>query len=129
MGISRDTTVRQVAGLSHGHRLRTPEAAKYLGVGESTLEKWRCSGCGPEFERAGSRIVVYSISSLEAFLAARRASSTSERSQDLSGAPTERPRQAIAQLPVSPKSAAAPLPSPKKGRRSRHPDASTRAAR
>jgi hypothetical protein len=98
-------------------------------VGESTLEKWRCSGCGPEFERAGSRIVVYSISSLEAFLAARRATSTSERPHDLSGAPTGRQRQAIAQPSVSPKSGATPLPSLKKGRRSRHPDASARAAR
>ena len=60
-------------------RLRTPAAARYLGIAESTLEKWRVAGTGPEFERAGSRIVVYSIDSLESFLTARRARSTSER--------------------------------------------------
>jgi len=60
-------------------RLRTPEAAEYLGIAESTLEKWWVAGIGPEFERAGSRIVVYPIASLESFLAARRARSTSER--------------------------------------------------
>jgi len=95
MGLSRDITSRQLAGHSDGRRLRTPEAAQYLGVGESTLEKWRCSGSGPQFERVGARIVVYSVPALEVFLAARRANSTSER-------PVER--------------AAAPLPA-KKGRR------------
>jgi hypothetical protein len=60
-------------------RLRTPAAAEYLGIAESTLEKWRVAGIGPQFERAGSRIVVYSIEALESFLAARRARSTSER--------------------------------------------------
>jgi hypothetical protein len=79
MGLSRDITSRQLAGLSDGRRLRTREAAKYLGVGESTLEKWRITGSGPQFERVGMRIVVYSVRALEVFLAARRANSTSER--------------------------------------------------
>lgn len=78
MGLSRDTTARQLAGLSDGRRLRTPEAAQYLGIGESTLEKWRCSGQGPVFERSGTRIVVYRVADLEEFLSARRARSTSE---------------------------------------------------
>jgi predicted DNA-binding transcriptional regulator AlpA len=78
MGLSRDTTARQLAGLTDGRRLRTPEAAEYLGIGESTLEKWRCSGQGPMFERSGTRIVVYRVADLEEFLAARRARSTSE---------------------------------------------------
>src|SRR4051812_48243382 len=79
MGSSRDVTARQLAGQPDGRRLRTPEAAEYLGVGESTLEKWRCSGKGPVFERAGTRIVVYRVADLDAFLAARRVSSTSEQ--------------------------------------------------
>src|SRR3954454_23937810 len=79
MGLSRDLTARNLAGLSDGRRLRTPEAAAYLGIGESTLEKWRCSGMGPVFERAGTRIVVYRVSDLDAFLAARRVTSTSEK--------------------------------------------------
>src|SRR4051795_11414876 len=79
MGLSRDLTARNLAGLSDGRRLRTSEAAAYLGVGESTLEKWRCSGQGPVFECAGTRIVVYRVADLDAFLAARRVNSTSER--------------------------------------------------
>jgi len=59
-------------------RMRTPAAAAYIGLAPSTLEKMRVTGTGPEFERAGSRIVVYSIESLESFLAERRARSTSE---------------------------------------------------
>jgi excisionase family DNA binding protein len=62
----------------NGPRLTTKEAAAYLGVAESTLEKWRCSGSGPEFERVGTRIVRYRIPALENFLVARRAMSTSE---------------------------------------------------
>src|SRR3569833_1113365 len=81
MAASGDATARQIAGFSDGsgRRLRTPEAAEYLGVGESTLEKWRCSGYGPAFARAGTRIVVYRIADLDAFLAARRVNSTSEK--------------------------------------------------
>jgi predicted site-specific integrase-resolvase len=60
-------------------RLRTPAAAEYLGIAESTLEKWRVAGIGPVFERCGRRIVVYSIEALESFLVARRATSTSDR--------------------------------------------------
>jgi len=78
MGLSRDITSRQLARHSDGRRLRTREAAQYLAVGESTLEKWRGTGSGPQFERVGVRIVVYSVPALEAFLAARRANSTSE---------------------------------------------------
>src|SRR4051794_36212350 len=82
MGLSRDLTARNLAGLSDGRRLRTPEAAQYLGVGESTLEKWRCCGQGPVFERAGTRIVVYRVADLDAFLAARRVNSTGEKPLD-----------------------------------------------
>jgi hypothetical protein len=60
-------------------RLRTPAAAAYIGLAASTLEKMRCRGDGPVFERAGTRIIVYSVEALEGFLAARRARSTSER--------------------------------------------------
>ena len=82
MGLSRDTTARQLAGLTDGRRLRTPEAAEYLGIGESTLEKWRCSGQGPMFERSGTRIVVYRVADLEEFLAARRARTNAVASAD-----------------------------------------------
>jgi predicted DNA-binding transcriptional regulator AlpA len=63
--------------LAH-RRLRTPAAADYLGYAESTLEKKRLTGDGPPFIRLG-RVVVYDTRDLDAWLAARRASSTSEQ--------------------------------------------------
>ena len=59
-------------------RLRTPAAADYLGYSESTLEKKRLTGDGPPFIRLG-RIIVYDTRDLDAWLATRRARSTSER--------------------------------------------------
>jgi hypothetical protein len=61
-----------------GERLRTPAAAKYLGIAKSTLEKMRCFGTGPVFERVGRRAVVYNVPALDEYLAQRRATSTSE---------------------------------------------------
>jgi|ERR1051326_2396540 predicted DNA-binding transcriptional regulator AlpA len=79
LGVSRDLTARELAGLNSGRRLRTPEAAEYLGIATNTLEKMRCAGTGPEFEYVGPRAVVYRIEALETYLAARRATSTSQR--------------------------------------------------
>jgi hypothetical protein len=62
------------------NRLRTPDAARYVGLAPSTLEKLRVIGGGPAYEKVGPRIVVYSIESLEAWLRARRRSSTSDAS-------------------------------------------------
>jgi predicted DNA-binding transcriptional regulator AlpA len=58
-------------------RLRTPAAADYLGYTESTLEKKRVTGDGPPFIRLG-RTVVYDTRDLDAWLASRRARSTSD---------------------------------------------------
>ncbi len=58
-------------------RLRTPAAADYLGYSESTLEKKRLTGEGPPFIRLG-RAIVYDTRDLDAWLAARRARSTSD---------------------------------------------------
>jgi len=33
--------------------IRTRDAARYLGLAESTLEKWRISGGGPRWVRLG----------------------------------------------------------------------------
>jgi hypothetical protein len=63
---------------ANNRRLRTADAAAYIGLSPSTLEKMRVYGNGPVFERAGTRVVVYSVQALEDFLAARRARSTSE---------------------------------------------------
>jgi predicted DNA-binding transcriptional regulator AlpA len=59
-------------------RLRTPAAADYLGYSESTLEKKRLTGDGPTFIRLG-RVIVYDTRDLDAWLVARRATSTSDR--------------------------------------------------
>jgi predicted DNA-binding transcriptional regulator AlpA len=60
-------------------RLRTPAAADYLGYSESTLEKKRVTGDGPPFIRLG-RAIVYDTRDLDAWLAERRATSTSDTS-------------------------------------------------
>jgi predicted DNA-binding transcriptional regulator AlpA len=59
--------------------LRTPEAAKYLGVSKSLLDKGRISGTGPRFCTLGDRIVTYAIADLDAWASRSVAFSTSER--------------------------------------------------
>jgi predicted DNA-binding transcriptional regulator AlpA len=66
---------------SPGRYLRTPAAAQYLGLSASTLAKMRLRGDGPPYSKAGARIVVYDVSDLEAYLAARQRHSTSESSE------------------------------------------------
>jgi predicted DNA-binding transcriptional regulator AlpA len=51
---------------------RTREAARYVGLSESTLEKMRTSGRGPKFVRLGGRAVGYLVEDLDAFLDAGR---------------------------------------------------------
>lgn len=53
------------------------QAAEYLGLAVSTLNKWRCHGGGPVFIKMG-RAVRYRTQDLESFLLGSRASSTSE---------------------------------------------------
>lgn len=59
-------------------KLRTPDAAAYLGIGKSTLDKQRMTGDGPVYSKLGGKIVVYDIADLDAYAAARRRRSTSE---------------------------------------------------
>jgi predicted DNA-binding transcriptional regulator AlpA len=56
---------------------RTPDAADYLGLGESTLEKMRMTGDGPQYVKLG-RIVSYEQKSLDAWIEQRTRTSTSE---------------------------------------------------
>jgi len=58
--------------------LRTPDAARYLGLTASTLEKMRLTGDGPRFIRLGCRAVGYAIGDLDAFIDGRRRNSTSD---------------------------------------------------
>lgn len=56
----------------------TEGASRRIGLAESTLEKLRCSGEGPKFVKLG-RAVRYRVADLDAFVAARVVSSTSQR--------------------------------------------------
>jgi excisionase family DNA binding protein len=61
-----------------------PEAADYLRVSKSYLDKLRVYGGGPPFMRLGVRKIAYRRSDLDAWLVCRRFNSTSEY-----GAPPE----------------------------------------
>jgi predicted DNA-binding transcriptional regulator AlpA len=55
--------------------LRTPEAAEYVGLSRSTLEKKRLAGDGPRSIRLGGRAVGYDVRDLDAWLDEQRAES------------------------------------------------------
>lgn len=60
-------------------KLRTPEAAKRLGVTPSTMAKWRVYGCGPSYAVLGVRgPVVYDPADLDAWAASKKRTSTSD---------------------------------------------------
>lgn len=61
--------------------MRTPEAANYVALAESTLTKMRLTGDGPPFVKVGPRAVAYRKVDLDAWLAARVRRSTSDRRQ------------------------------------------------
>jgi predicted DNA-binding transcriptional regulator AlpA len=58
--------------------LRTPQAAEYVGLSASTLEKFRLTGNGPPYQKAGSKVVVYRPEDLDAWLNSHRRRSTSD---------------------------------------------------
>ena len=57
--------------------MRTPQAACYLQVSESLLEKLRVSGGGPRYSKLG-RGVIYRRAALDAWLASRETMHTSQ---------------------------------------------------
>lgn len=57
--------------------VRTPEAARLLGISARTLEKYRCHGNGPTFRKLGGR-VVYAIEDLQAWADQSACRSTSD---------------------------------------------------
>ena len=62
----------------HGPLMPPAAAAEYFGgIVVGTLAKWRHFGGGPAYVRIGSRIF-YEKSALDAYIASRRRSSTSE---------------------------------------------------
>lgn len=64
--------------MSAPSKMRVPEAASYLKLSPSTLNKMRCSGGGPRFAKAGPRVVIYDRSDLDEWLKSRTWHSTSE---------------------------------------------------
>jgi len=57
--------------------LRTPEAARFLGLSGRTLEKHRTYGTGPRYSKLGGR-VVYRLDDLQAWVERGAKSSTSD---------------------------------------------------
>jgi len=57
--------------------LRTPEAARFLGLSDRTLEKHRTYGTGPAYRKLGGR-VVYALEDLQAWAERGTKTSTSD---------------------------------------------------
>ena len=57
--------------------LRTPEAARFLGLSGRTLEKHRTYGTGPRYSKLGGR-VVYRVEDLQSWVDAAAKASTSD---------------------------------------------------
>jgi predicted DNA-binding transcriptional regulator AlpA len=57
--------------------LRTPEAARFLGLSGRTLEKHRTYGTGPTYRKIGGR-VVYALADLQTWADRGTKSSTSD---------------------------------------------------
>lgn len=61
--------------------LRTPEAARFLGLSARTLEKHRTYGTGPVYQKLGGRIV-YALDELKIWAARGTRKSTSDPGTD-----------------------------------------------
>ncbi|MEO9827583.1 MAG: helix-turn-helix domain-containing protein [Paracoccaceae bacterium] len=59
--------------------MRTPDAARYLNVSSSLLEKMRVAGGGPTYSKVG-RAVLYRMPALDAWLVKQERQNTSDRS-------------------------------------------------
>jgi hypothetical protein len=59
---------------------RTQQAANYMSMSKSWLEKERVRGAGPRYTTAG-RVVLYAVEDLDRWLA-KRASSAGDRALD-----------------------------------------------
>ncbi|MEL7277820.1 MAG: helix-turn-helix domain-containing protein [Pseudomonadota bacterium] len=62
--------------------LRTPEAARFLGLSGRTLEKHRTYGTGPSYSKIGGR-VVYAVDDLQAWVSRGDRRSTSDDTGDI----------------------------------------------
>jgi predicted DNA-binding transcriptional regulator AlpA len=62
--------------------LRTPEAARFLGLSGRTLKKHRTYGTGPKYSKLGGR-VVYAVADLQAWVDRGAKESTSDDTGDV----------------------------------------------
>jgi predicted DNA-binding transcriptional regulator AlpA len=58
--------------------IRVRQAAEYVGVSKSLLDKLRCYGGGPAYAKLGSS-VIYATEDLDAWLAANRQADNDNR--------------------------------------------------
>jgi predicted DNA-binding transcriptional regulator AlpA len=82
--------------------LRTPEAARFLGLSPRTLEKHRTFGTGPLFRKLGGRIV-YAPEDLRAWAERGRRSSTSDPGTDTVHFAKPLPQKGASATPSPPK--------------------------
>lgn len=62
--------------------LSTAELSAYLGVSNTTLERWRNKGTGPKYVKMGRRKVLYFWTSVQEWMAANEHQSTKELTND-----------------------------------------------
>lgn len=73
-----ETALREIRGRTHQTtRLRRPDAARYLKISLSSLEKFATEGGGPRYSKLG-KSVVYEIADLDFWLDERKVNSSSE---------------------------------------------------
>jgi len=80
--------------------LTTEQAAKFMGLAVTTLEKYRVFGSGPVFLKIGKRAVRYRADDLTQWAESNAAKSTSdyETYRDFSKRPKGRPRKPRAEV-------------------------------
>jgi hypothetical protein len=72
--------------MSEPLHVKTPDAARRLGLTPEALERMRQRGDGPPFIRASRRRIVYAIASLDAWAREREFRSTREYASTASAA-------------------------------------------
>lgn len=72
-------TDNQAGGSTSPGIMNEGQAAKWLGLSERTLQKFRLEGGGPEFIELTTRRRGYTMAALEAWVATRRRRSTSDK--------------------------------------------------
>ena len=75
------TPLSDITALPPRH-LRTPEAARFLGLSGRTLEKHRTYGTGPSYKKIGGR-VIYALEDLRSWADRGARMSTSDPGRDV----------------------------------------------